>query len=55
MEIESISHEALWRFVETGKPKGLPGDLEERPFKMVNFIINTIILIQEDEKTRLLL
>ena len=40
MEIESISHKALRRFVETGKPKGLPGDLIERLFKMVNFIID---------------
>jgi proteic killer suppression protein len=27
MEIESITHKALCKFVETGKPKGLPGDL----------------------------
>lgn len=40
MEIESISHKALRRFVETGKPKGLPGDLVDRLFKMVNFIID---------------
>ena len=40
MEIESISHKALRRFVETGKPKGLPGDLIERLFKMINFIID---------------
>lgn len=39
MEIESINHKALRRFVETGKPKGLPGDLVDRLFKMVNFII----------------
>ena len=35
MEIESISHKALRRFVETGKPKGLPGDLVGRLFKMI--------------------
>lgn len=40
MEIESISHKALRRFVETGKPKGLPGGLVDRLFKMVNFIID---------------
>ena len=40
MKIESISHKALRRFVETGKPKGLPGDLVDRIFKMVNFIID---------------
>ena len=40
MEIESISHKALRRFVETSKPKGLPGDLVDRLFKMVNFIID---------------
>lgn len=40
MEIESITHKALRRFVETGQPKGLPGDLVDRLFKMVNFIID---------------
>ncbi|ABQ68783.1 plasmid maintenance system killer [Rhizorhabdus wittichii RW1] len=40
MEIDSISHKALRRFVETGKPKGLPGDLVDRLFRMVNFIID---------------
>lgn len=40
MEIESIGHKALRRFVETGKPKGLPGDLIDRLFKMINFIID---------------
>ena len=40
MEIESINHKALKRFVETGKPKGLPGDLVDRLFKMINFIID---------------
>lgn len=39
MEIESIKDKALRRFVETGKPKGLPGDLVDRLFKMINFII----------------
>ena len=40
MEIESVSHKGLRRFIETGKAKGLPGDLVERIFKMVNFIID---------------
>lgn len=40
MEIESINHKALRRFVEAGKPKGLPGDLVDRLFKMINFIID---------------
>lgn len=39
MEIESISHKALRRFIETGKPKGLSGDLIDRLSRMVNFII----------------
>ena len=39
MEIESIRHKALRRFVETGNTKGLPGDLTDRLFKMMNFII----------------
>lgn len=41
MEIESISHKALRRFVETGQPRGLPGDLVDRLFRMVNFVIDT--------------
>lgn len=40
MEIESIRHKALRRFVETGKPKGLPGDLVDRLFRMIAFIID---------------
>lgn len=40
MEIESITHKALRKFVATGKPKGIPGDLVDRIFKMVNFIID---------------
>ena len=40
MEIESINHKALRRFVETGTPKGLPGDLVDRLFRMINFIID---------------
>lgn len=40
MEIESISHKALRRFVETGKPRGLPGEVIDRLFKMLNFLID---------------
>ena len=40
MEIDHIANKALCRFVETGSPKGLPGDLVERLFKMINFIID---------------
>ena len=37
MEIESVTHKALRRFIETGKPKGLPGDAD-RIRKMIAFI-----------------
>ena len=40
MEIESIRHKALRRFVETGQAKGLPGDVVDRPFRMMTFIID---------------
>lgn len=40
MEIASIRHRALRRFVETGKAKGLPGDLVQRLLKMISFIID---------------
>ncbi|PJO48106.1 type II toxin-antitoxin system RelE/ParE family toxin [Brucella pituitosa] len=40
MEIENVRHRALRKFIETGKPKGLPGDLIDRLFKMVNYIID---------------
>jgi proteic killer suppression protein len=40
MEIESIAHKALSRFIETGSAKGLPGDLVDRLFRMINFIID---------------
>lgn len=39
VEIESIRHKGLRHFVETGKPKGLSGELAHRILKMVNFII----------------
>lgn len=38
MEIESIRHKALRTFAETGKPKGLPGDLVERVRGMLAFL-----------------
>lgn len=39
MEFESIAHKTLRKFVETGKSKGLTGDVD-RIFKMVNFLID---------------
>ncbi len=38
MEIESIKHKALRNFAETGKPKGLPGNLLDRLRKMLFFL-----------------
>ena len=40
MEIESIRHKALRRFVETNEPKGLPADLVDRLRKMIVFILD---------------
>lgn len=40
MEIESIRHKALRAFFETGKAKGLPGDLVERLRKMLALIVD---------------
>lgn len=40
MEIGSIRHKALRRFVETGQAKGLPGDVVDRLFRMMTFIID---------------
>lgn len=39
MEIESITHKALRRFVETGNSRGLSGDLVDRLRKMINFVV----------------
>lgn len=39
MEIESIRHKALRNFAETGKPKGLPGNLPDRLRKMLAYIV----------------
>ena len=38
MEIESIAHEALRNFAETGRAKGLPGNLVDRLRKMLAFL-----------------
>ncbi len=38
MEIESIRHKALRRFVETGKPKGLDANLAHRLLRMVSYL-----------------
>ena len=38
MEIESIRHKALRNFAETGKAKGLPGDLVGRLRNMLAFL-----------------
>ena len=38
MDIESIKHKALRNFAETGKPKGLPGNLIDRLRKMLAFL-----------------
>lgn len=38
MEIESIRHKALRRFVETGKPKGLDANVAERLRKMIAYL-----------------
>lgn len=40
VEIETIAHKALRRFVETNNSRGLPGTLVDRLFRMVNFIID---------------
>lgn len=38
VEIESIRHKALRRFVETGKAKGLDAKIAERLLKMVAYL-----------------
>jgi toxin HigB-1 len=38
VEIESIRHKALRRFVETGKPKGLDANLAGRLIKMISYL-----------------
>jgi proteic killer suppression protein len=39
VEIESIRHKALRRFVETGKPKGLNPDVAARLLKMMAYLV----------------
>jgi proteic killer suppression protein len=39
VEIESIRHKALRTFAETGKAKGLPGNLVDRLRKMLAYLI----------------
>jgi len=38
MQIESIRHKALRRFIETGSPKGLPSGSVDRLRRMVQYI-----------------
>lgn len=38
MEIASIRHKALRSFAETGRPKGLPGNLVERLRNMLAYL-----------------
>jgi len=38
VEIESIKHKALRSFAETGRPKGLPGNLESRLRSMLAYL-----------------
>ena len=38
MEIESVSHKALRAFAETGRTKGLPGDLVGRLAGVLSFL-----------------
>ena len=46
MEIESIKHKALRNFAETGKSKGLPGNLLDRLRKML-FFLSAISMVEE--------
>jgi proteic killer suppression protein len=39
VEIESIRHKALRRFVETGKPKGLNANVADRLRKMIAYLV----------------
>lgn len=38
MEIDSIRHKALRSFAETGRPKGLPGNLVDRLRNMLAYL-----------------
>lgn len=46
MEIESIRHKALRSFAETGRAKGLPGNLIDRLRNMLAYL-NAIATIEE--------
>jgi proteic killer suppression protein len=39
VEIESIRHKALRRFVETGKPRGLDANVGDRLRKMIAYLV----------------
>lgn len=39
MQIESVRHKALRRFIETGKPKGLDAGVAGRLLKMIAYLI----------------
>lgn len=39
VEIDSIRHKALRRFVESGKPKGLDADVADRLRKMIAYLV----------------
>lgn len=38
MEIDSIRHKALWRFAETGDPRGLPAGVTDRLRNMLAYL-----------------
>jgi proteic killer suppression protein len=38
MEIVTVRHKALRRFIETGKPKGLNADVADRLLKMIAYL-----------------
>lgn len=40
MEIETVAHKALRRFIETGNPRGLDGQLVDRLTKMIVFLMD---------------
>lgn len=46
MEIETVRHKALRRFIETGKPKGLNSDVAGRLLKMIAYL-TSIATVEE--------
>lgn len=46
MDIESVRHKPLRAFAETGKPKGLPGNLVERLRNMLAYL-DAIAAVEE--------